>query len=92
MTPPMVVARESSTEVTLTANPVLSKNVLKTIPRDSPQLVTQKQLNATMKNSFADRWEPSPVAMDPKTEKTRELKISKGISAMVYCTKKAPTP
>ena len=89
MTPPINMARERNTEVTLTAKPVWENRVLKTIPRLSPQFTMAKALKATMKKSWTVRCRPT--AKTASTEKSKDVKISKGISASVYCRKKAST-
>ncbi len=90
MTPPMSMLTERKTLVTLTAKPVCEKSVLNKIPRLSPQLTIAKPLNATMKYSDAVRCRPA--ASTVSTAKSSAVRISKGISARVYCRKKASTP
>ena len=59
------------------------------IPTLSPQLTIAKALKATMKKREAVR--SRPAASTVRTAKRRDVKISKGTSATVYCRKKAST-
>ena len=86
-TPAMSVATEIIAEVKLTAKSEWVKSVLNTIPKLSPQFTMQKQLNAKTKNIVGVRG--MPTARSPRREKSRLVKISKGISIAVYWTKKA---
>ena len=88
--PPISCETLRKTEVMFTANPVWPKMVLNVIPRDSPQLTMQKQLNAMTKKSSAVRG--SPVVMSFRTAKIKEVTIKKGSSKARYCKKKALKP
>ena len=89
MTPAIKMAMDSTTEVTLTANPVWLKRVLNIIPMLSPQFTMQKQLKKTTKKMVTVRGKPP--ARTVRTAKTRLATISKGISRSVYCKKNDST-
>jgi len=74
-------------DVRLTAKSECLNRVLNMMPKLSPQFTMQKQLNESTKNIVAVRG--SPTARSPSREKIRLVKISKGISIAVYCTKNA---
>lgn len=78
------------TDITLTENPVWVTRVLKAMPRLSPQLVMQNALKVMMKKVSALRSKPH--AMTARTEKIRQLMISKGVVMDMYVKKKASTP
>ena len=77
------------TDVRDTAKPVCETRVLKMIPTDSPHETMAKQLKAEMKNKEAERGRPA--ARTVSSAQMREVKVSKGISARVYCRKNAST-
>jgi hypothetical protein len=75
---PITCATLKSTLMILTEKPVCENNVLKAMPRLSPQLTMQNALKVMMKKVCASR--SRPTASTAKIEKMMELIISKGIS------------
>jgi hypothetical protein len=83
ITPPMMVAIESRTDVILTEKPAWEKSVQNIMPRDSPQLMMQKQLYVQIRNILPDLSRSQITAVN--TPKMKDEKSSNGTSRVVYC-------